>query len=265
MKRLTTFQIEAYAQRLKLKIESPTFKFLKNIIAHHRQQICIENLDIYFGKKILLDSQRIFEKLVEKKRGGMAFELNSLLHNLLDSLGFEIKILEARLPVDLPRWGSSFGHMVIQVKIDEINYLVDVGLKETHTIPLEMSAEKIQLDQFMYFKISQNEDGMLDVKRSTDMVHYKTLYTVNPATKTLIEFVPKLDQYQEKSDSPLKQFPFLFKKTHMGGCIYLTDKSFEHTNGVDKSIKIIDDPAQFDALTLQHFEISVRDLFEQGS
>jgi arylamine N-acetyltransferase len=37
-----------------------------------------ENLDISLGRSILLDEQRIFEKLVRRRRGGFCYERNGL-------------------------------------------------------------------------------------------------------------------------------------------------------------------------------------------
>jgi arylamine N-acetyltransferase len=61
------------------------------------QHVPFENLDIVLGRRIVLDEDVIFDKVVTAGRGGYCYELNSLFARLLDALGFSVKLVSARV------------------------------------------------------------------------------------------------------------------------------------------------------------------------
>ena len=56
-----------------------------------------ENLDIHWGRPIVLEEARLFEKLVTQGRGGFCYEQNGLFTMVLRELGFTVDLLEARV------------------------------------------------------------------------------------------------------------------------------------------------------------------------
>ena len=78
-----------YLQRLQVKkTENPSYSFLSKLQEQHLLTIPFENLDVHQENKIVLDEDRIYEKIVICGRGGFCYELNGLLCWLLRSLGF---------------------------------------------------------------------------------------------------------------------------------------------------------------------------------
>jgi len=59
--------------------------------------IPFENLDIHYNKHIKLNIDSIYQKIIENKRGGFCYELNSLFYELLISLEFNAKMISARV------------------------------------------------------------------------------------------------------------------------------------------------------------------------
>jgi N-hydroxyarylamine O-acetyltransferase len=49
----------------------------------HLLSVPFENLDIHLGREILLDENRLFDKIVTERRGGFCYELNGLFTALL--------------------------------------------------------------------------------------------------------------------------------------------------------------------------------------
>ncbi len=92
----------------------------------HATHIPFENIDVLLGKPIRLDLPSLMAKLVEARRGGYCFEQNALLAAALETLGFTVTRLLARVVVDsgrlLPRT-----HMVLEVMADGQPWLADVG------------------------------------------------------------------------------------------------------------------------------------------
>ena len=85
-------RLTRYFERLGLELPEeirPDGDFLKRIFRAHVTHIPYENID-YLNldrKEITLD--RLFEQVVEKKRGGICYDLNALLGEVLSSLGYE--------------------------------------------------------------------------------------------------------------------------------------------------------------------------------
>ncbi|ATL81594.1 MULTISPECIES: arylamine N-acetyltransferase family protein [Streptomyces] len=71
------------------------------------------------------DMPRVFEAVM--KRGGVCFELNFLFHRLLVEMGFDAHVNSASTALPGGQWGSEIEHMAVRVRIDDVDWLVDVG------------------------------------------------------------------------------------------------------------------------------------------
>jgi N-hydroxyarylamine O-acetyltransferase len=63
----------------------------------HATHIPFENIDVLLGRPIRLDPASLHQKLVRDKRGGYCFEQNLLFAGVLESLGFRVTKLAARV------------------------------------------------------------------------------------------------------------------------------------------------------------------------
>lgn len=88
---LTPSQCEAYLQRLDLPWpQKPDRAFLDSLVERHLSVIPFENLDTaLLHRPIRLDTDSLYEKIVQNRRGGYCFELNALFLGLLRGLGYE--------------------------------------------------------------------------------------------------------------------------------------------------------------------------------
>ena len=76
--------ISEYLARINYsKSAQPDSKTLHALQLAHMQNIPFENLDIGLGRKINLDLESLWEKIVINKRGGFCYELNGLFACLL--------------------------------------------------------------------------------------------------------------------------------------------------------------------------------------
>lgn len=124
-------QLAAYLTRIGLDaVPEPTLKALMSIQECHIYSIPVENLDILEGRVPLsLDIDDLYEKIVERRRGGISFELAVLLADALNTLGFEAVLASAVHP----RFGNEFDHALILAKVpnESGTWLVDVGFTES--------------------------------------------------------------------------------------------------------------------------------------
>lgn len=79
------------------------------------------------GEGVTLDVAHLFEKIVERERGGFCYELNGLFVWLLEELGFDVVRLAAQVVGDDGDPRPPANHHSVRVTFDEA-YLVDVGL-----------------------------------------------------------------------------------------------------------------------------------------
>ena len=90
--------LEAYLKRINYSGDlTPSITILKQLQKTHLLNVPFENLDIHYGHPIELDLDKIYHKIVVRKRGGFCYELNGLFQNMLNIIGFDSKIISARV------------------------------------------------------------------------------------------------------------------------------------------------------------------------
>lgn len=96
------------------------------LIRQHLETVPFENLDCYpNGHPLTNDPERLFEKIVVNRRGGICFELNGLLYELLKAIGYECYSVAARIP--RPDGIAPICHQGVVVILDGRQYYCDVG------------------------------------------------------------------------------------------------------------------------------------------
>ncbi|MEP0985844.1 arylamine N-acetyltransferase [Ekhidna sp.] len=273
MNRLNFFQnrpkaqkidVRAYLERIHLDQEGPSFKYLKKLQKAHLQKIPFENLDIHYNTKIILDYQKVFYKVVIKKRGGFCYELNGLFYHLLYHLGFECFLISCKVwNKEKGEFGKPFDHMAIVVVIDEEKWLVDVGFGEGLISPLKIVVGISQMDYTKYWKIETDPDENLILKESTDSVHYwsKLLFTLEE--RQLIQFIEMCDFHQSSPDSPFTQKKLITKLTDSGR-VTLTDRVLKiNEMGITEETPILHEDDFLSKLE-HHFDISYQQLTPVG-
>lgn len=99
---------------------------LTRLQQNHVTHIPFENLDIINGIPLSLDPKQLYEKIIQRKRGGVCYELNGLFHVLLRELGFDVTMHAATVHVN-GSWFKEGSHLTNIVHFNEEDYLVDVG------------------------------------------------------------------------------------------------------------------------------------------
>ena len=110
--------------------------------------------------------QDIFEKIVTKNLGGYCFEHNALMYEVLKSLGFNVRILVAKVlnnqDVDSPRT-----HRITLLEWEHKRYIIDVGFgATTPSVVLELNNKQekegyriVSLENEIYQLELRKEDG----------------------------------------------------------------------------------------------------------
>lgn len=137
---------------------------------------------------------------MNQNRGGFCYELNGLFYELLNAIGFKVKIVSARVFDQKKGYGKEYDHLAIIVKIDNIEYLTDVGFGEFIFEPLKLQLGAVQKCQRGTFKIDKFENGYLKVCK---IENEKTTpeYIFKNKERELKEFQEMCLFHQTSSDS----------------------------------------------------------------
>jgi N-hydroxyarylamine O-acetyltransferase len=145
---------------------TPTFQTLKKLQWSHLMNVPFENLDIH--RKIMINTSNLFEKIVVGNRGGFCYELNGLFYELLMQLGFDVKLISARVYQKDVGFGPEFDHMSIIANMNNVKYLVDVGFGDFALQPLELKLNEELPDPAGIFKIiPADEQSRLVMKKTS--------------------------------------------------------------------------------------------------
>src|SRR2546423_15403630 len=86
--------IATYLQRLNYHgATAPTAETLRELHRAHMLAVPFENLDIHLGREIVLDDERLYSKVVERRRGGFCYQLKGAVGALPPGVGFHVKKL----------------------------------------------------------------------------------------------------------------------------------------------------------------------------
>ncbi|KAL7943944.1 hypothetical protein V8C42DRAFT_327247 [Trichoderma barbatum] len=119
-------------------------QLLTELQAHHLARVPFESVGLHYSphRILSLDPEDLFEKVVERSKGGYCLEMNSFFGAMLKVLGFAVLPIGARVKVG-PRYGG-MTHCANIVIINQTRYLVDVafgGYGVFHPVPLVSGQE----------------------------------------------------------------------------------------------------------------------------
>ena len=189
---------------------------LKRLQVSHILNVPFENLDIHYGHHINLDIDKIYQKIVENNRGGFCYELNGLFNKLLKMIGFETKIVSARVyDSKKDSFGDEYDHLAIIVILNKDEYLVDVGFGEFTFYPLKLQTNILQKDPRGNFIIEEIENDYYKVSK-VDGDAKSIEYKFSKKERELNEFTKMCKYHQTNSNSHFTQKRLITKPTSSG-------------------------------------------------
>lgn len=130
--------LDAYFKRIGFAgAARPDLTTLNMLHEAHLRALPFENLDVFAGRRVSMNAEGAFEKIVVRGRGGWCFEMNTLFEWVLCEIGFDVR----RLTAGVRRWQRGDialgNHLALLVRLDQ-DYLVDVGFGswQMHAMPL---------------------------------------------------------------------------------------------------------------------------------
>jgi N-hydroxyarylamine O-acetyltransferase len=226
---------------------------LRNLQRSHLVTVPFENLDIHWNRPIALDLGAFYTKIVDGRRGGFCYELNGLFEILLKEVGFETKLVSARV-FNGKEHGPEFDHAAIIVTLGEDRYLVDVGFGAFAAEPLRFVVDIEQQDPNGVFNIRRREDGYFEVMKREDGV-WRSEYIFRDVSHDLTDFAEMCEFQQHSPESHFRKGKLCSIMT-ADGRKTLTDKSFIITTKGAKNEVAVNSDAEFYAILGREFGIA---------
>ncbi len=227
----------------------PSTDVLKALQRHHLFHVPFENLDIIH--QIPLHPEDSYEKIVVQKRGGFCYELNGLFADLLQSIGFDVTIISARVYTDAGGYSPEFDHMALLVKQQEGTFLADAGFGDFAHEPLPLITDKDLMDPSGIYKMIQADDAGYIVQRKNEAGMYKPEYRFTETKRQAADFLERCLYHQISPASAFTQ-KRLATLPVPGGRITLTGNTLKKTlHGKINTEELPDEAAVHNAL--QHY------------
>jgi N-hydroxyarylamine O-acetyltransferase len=231
----------------------PIAENLSVLQRQHLLNVPFENLDIHWNRPILLDTEKFYRKIVEEKRGGFCYELNASFNELLRNIGFQTRLLSARVSVGDAVFTDEYAHLAIAVTIGELEYLADVGFGAFTAEPLRVACDLEQQDATGVFVLRRFDDGYLEVAKKEDD-GWRSEYIFKPLGRDLSEFADACIYQQTSPESHFTKSKVCSLMTENGRKT-LTDTKFIETKNGEKRETEISSDEEFDQILAREFHI----------
>jgi N-hydroxyarylamine O-acetyltransferase len=253
-----SFDLNAYLERIGLRGPLATsLDTLATVQWAHLQTVPFENLEIRpLHREIRLDDASLFDKIVNRRRGGFCYELNGLLSQALEAIGFGATIVSVQFVHDDATLSPLFDHMALIVSVpgEQDRFVVDVGAGSTAPArPLRLvdGHAEYHPETRLWYRLRRHEDAwQMDVRDADSEWKANNQFTEIP--RAIPDFSERCRYQYEAPDSHFTQGP-ICSKNIFGGRLSVSGRQFIRTvDGVR---------TEHDLSGNEEFESVLRELF----
>lgn len=246
--------IQPYLQRIQIdKPEAPSYAFLAKLQAQHLFTVPFENFSVSQHERIVLAEDLLVDKIVERRRGGFCYELNGAFGWLLNSLGFKVTRISARVyNAHKNDFGPEFDHMALLVHLDK-PYLVDVGFGDSARQPLAMPAGEAE-DVSGRYRIARAEGHAAYHLQKWEAAGWAPQFAFTTTPYELPAYDAMCEYHQSSPESPFTQRSVCTRATPTGR-LTLSPDSLTITEDDHKEKVAITSPEEYQQLLFVHFGV----------
>lgn len=235
----------------------PSLAVLRGLHLTHMRQVPFENLDIHLGREIALSVESLYSKVVEDRRGGFCYELNGLFAALLSELGFQVRLLSARVFGADGAPGPEFDHLALLVDADG-QHLADVGFGDSFQEPLALRAAIGQTQASGTYRLEEAGGGEWSLLEKTvgATEEWRPSYSFTLAARRLDQFQEMCRHHQTSPQSPFTRNRMCTRATPEGRFTLSGMRTTETTFGRRQQRELAGE-AEFWQVAEQRFGIRV--------
>jgi len=244
---------DKYLALLGLELEPPTFDYLSRLVRAHLSRIPFENISklLYLqrdGRRAIPDFKTYLDAAENFHFGGTCYSNNPYLCLLLRKLGFEVELNGADMQ-------NPDVHIVIRVRVDGREYLVDVGYAAPFLEPMPTDLNSdfvVELGISRYVLRPRDEQGRsrMDLYRNGELAH---TYIVKPIPREHGFFAPAI----EDSYRPTATFmnSLLLTRYSRERSVVIYNYGLTEFNGTAATVSRLKDRKQLVTAIERHFGI----------
>lgn len=242
-------------------VTRPDLETLARLQRAHATTVPFENLDIVGrgveASRIVLSVPDLYEKIVERRRGGYCFELNGLFHWLLDDLGYDVDRIAAMVTSDGEARPPANHHTNI-VNLDR-RYVVDVGMgTPAMRVPVPLDGTPRTDDVGVEWRLTgcdRPDEQFRSECRTPGDPEWSTRYVFSDVPRSLDYFGATNDYLQTAPESPFTDGATVTIATE-DGHRKLSGGTLTETNGAENVERTVPDEA-WSATVRQEFGLDV--------
>lgn len=181
--------VDKYLRRIGYEgSQEPTLATLNGVQKAHLTSVPYENLDLLYRRECSLAVEVMYDKIVNRRRGGYCFELNGLYTWLLRELGFKVTEFFGRWLLGESLSVPKRRHRILRVDLPEGRYVADVGVgRACPQTPLRFEADIIQEREGTNYRIVADPILGWVVQVETD-AGYANFYSFTEDPQQAIDF-----------------------------------------------------------------------------
>lgn len=257
--------VEKYLNRIAVNPSARCdLEYLHELILAHQYSVPFENLDIFdYHQEIDISTKKIFDKVVNNRRGGYCFELNTLFYKLLLACEYDAFPILARVI----KMGESFLpplHRLTIVKYEENLYVCDVGFGGAQPgFALKIEENLVQSSKKglkQTFKITEENEWYFINYLSNDSWSQTMMFKL--VRQEEVDFVAPNFYTSKNKDSAFTQKRMVNLRTEHGNISIVDDTFIQIENHVRKESSITNDNERRELLDT-HFGIKIESELEE--
>ena len=240
----------------------PDVETLRGLHRAHLVAVPFENLDIGLGRAIRLDEDALFEKIVRQRRGGFCYELNGLFARLLEGLGYQVTLLNARGVNDDGSYSMEFDHLALLVRCPgepETGWLADVGWGNGPLEPLRLAPDSEQTQGDRVFNLVPQDNYLVlieRVPRDDGSMHWIKHYAFTLQPHAYADFFPACRYHSTSSELIFTKKRICTRYT-ADGRVSLSEQRLIITRGTDREERPLGGEAEVRQVLKQYFDIDL--------
>ncbi|MFC8082900.1 arylamine N-acetyltransferase [Streptomyces sp. NPDC057340] len=234
--------VDAAAYLRRIGVAGPVradLQTLAHLQERHQKSVPFETIDFNLGLPIGMGEEAV-EKIVDRRRGGGCYELNTAFAVLLRELGFPVALLPGRTLHNGQRevLGAHSGHMMLRVEADGESWLTDVGFRWASRHPLRLSDRRPQKDENGEYLLTDGDEGdVVIVHNGVPRIRLET------REREIEDFVPTLWWFCTSPDSPVSAGSVWASLVTDDGRVSLLDRTLTRVENGQLVREVLDDEA----------------------